>query len=130
MPSFGGIACFSLDGVPKGTGTQLEAHVRPGCDLADYVDIGSRGDEFTLRFKVDAVNTAGVTSGMEALFTMQGQTWTVVDNHNKTWFNILLLKVVQVVDQRVGVPVGGVNEGEYWLEVDLVCTNLSVYRSA
>ncbi len=118
MAAVGGYTIFGWrgsDGVQL-SGMETREVARDGVSGLDVIQIGVRGKPFKMTAMVDCVDALTRAYTKINFSAMQGNLVTVQDNTGINWANILVKDVAHIKEETHTGVVGGLNQGNYWLE--------------
>lgn len=121
MPSIAGQAFITVPRLFERAKERVEVIERDGIDGSIAKKLGQRNNLTQVRCVVDRDNEAGLNTLELAMFALVSTVITVVDDHGKSWTNILVIDVrVGEAPRLGGLAVGGTTAGSMVAVFDFV----------
>lgn len=99
---------------------------RPGVAGHDKIDVGVRGEPFTMTGLVDCVTALDVALTKVQLADLVGTAVQVTDNLGNVWNTVYVDAFRSVREQRMALGLGGQNNGAYLLTFEVRLQPLAV----
>ena len=103
----GGQPMIAMRGTPLLLAERLRDISRPGVDGSAFKKLGKRADWFELRTTSGAASAAAAKTLIETYRNLVGTLVVLVDDHNITWNNVVVLRIAEAAIRRVRTPAGG-----------------------
>lgn len=117
MAVVGGITVISISAPIEMAGFATRTSERPGVDGHDIRLLGMRGNQGTFMLELDCVSAAALATAKINFKSMQSDVITVTDNLGLSWANLLVQNVRTVAEFPLLSVTGGVNGGNYMLQM-------------
>jgi len=95
---------------------RLEEFTRPGVDGMSFQAVGERAEVSQLQTVRDLAYASSAASMMSSYKALVGDVVTIVDDDGVSWYNMLVLKVMQVSNEKIIGSVGGLVSGALALQ--------------
>lgn len=95
---------------------RLEEFTRPGVDGMSFQAVGERAEVSQLQTVRDLAYASSAANMMSSYKALVGEVVTIVDDDGVSWYNMLVLKVTQVSNEKIVGSVGGLVTGALALQ--------------
>ncbi len=103
----GGNPMITMTGTPRLLEERLRDITRPGVDGSAFKKLGKRAEWFEIRTMSGAASAAAANTLIEGYRDLVGTLVVLVDDHNITWNNVVVLRITQAAIRKISTPAGG-----------------------
>ncbi len=98
---------ITMTGSPRLLEERLRNITRPGVDGSAFKKLGKRADWFEVRTMSGAASAAAAKTLIQGYRDLVGTLVVLVDDHDITWNNVVVLRIAQARITKIRTPAGG-----------------------